>query len=122
MDGLMSTKIVDDRRLGLLIGYAATDWEQPIEYIDYENIATDWQVSVLVREQEPIGAIFKRNGETHVSILPKWRRRWLTKGLTKEILSDMRYTKVADGHDFMYGILERLGFVRQPNGTVAREN
>ena len=118
----MTTKIVNDRGLGLKIGYAATDWAQPIEYEDYEGIASDWQVSVLIREQEPIGVIFKRDGETHVSILPKWRRRWATKGLLKEILSDMRYTKVADGHDFMYGILERLGFRRQPDGTVAREN
>lgn len=116
------TKIVDNRDLGLLIGYAATDWASPITFEQYEGIAADWQVSVLIREQELIGAIFKRNGETHVSILPKWRRRWATKGLLKEILSDMRYTKVADGHDFMYGILERLGFTRQPDGTVAREN
>jgi hypothetical protein len=66
--------------------------------------------------------MFKKNGETHVSVLPKWRRRWATKGLVKEILSDMRFTRVADGHDFMYGVLERLGFSRQPDGTVAREN
>lgn len=118
----MTTKIVDNRELGLLIGYAATDWAQPIRYEDYEGIASDWQVSVLIRDTEPIGAIFKRDGETHVSILPKWRRRWATKGLVKEILADMRYTKVADGHDFMYGVLERLGFRRQPDGTVAREN
>ena len=118
----MTTRIVDNRDLGLLIGYAATDWAQPITFKQYGSIAADWQVSVLIREQEPIGAIFKRDGETHVSILPKWRRRWATKGLLREILSDMRYTKVADGHDFMYGILERLGFSRQPDGTVARES
>lgn len=118
----MTTRIVDNRDLGLLIGYAATDWARPITYEAYEGIAANWQVSVLIREQEPIGAIFKRDGETHVSILPKWRQRWATKGLLKEILSDMRYTKVADGHDFMYDILQRLGFSRQPDGTVAREN
>lgn len=118
----MTTEIVDNRDLGLKIGFAATDWAHPIEYKAYENIASNWQVSVLIRDAEPIGAIFKRDGETHVSILPKWRRRWATKGLVKEILSDMHYTKVADGHDFMYGVLERLGFVRQPDGTVAREN
>jgi len=112
----MSTKIVDNRDLGLLIGYAATDWAGPIEYSAYERIASDWQVSVLIRDDEPIGALYKKNGETHVSILPKWRRRWMTKGLVKEILSDMQFTRVADGHDFMYGILERLGFSRQPDG------
>lgn len=118
----MTTEIVNDRNLGLAIGYVATDWAAPIGYEEYKRIASDWQVSVLIRGVEPIGAIFKRDGETHVSILPKWRRRWATKGLLKEILSDMRYTRVADGHDFMYGVLERLGFVRQPDGTVARES
>lgn len=118
----MTTRIVDDRDLGLMIGYAATDWAQPIEFKDYASITSDWEVSVIVRDSEPIGAVFKKSGETHVSVLPKWRRRWLTKGLVKEILSDMRFTRVADGHDFMYGVLERLGFSRQPDGTVAREN
>ena len=112
----------NDRAVALKIGYAATDWEDYISYEDYEAIAADWDLKLIVRDDTPIGAIYSKNGETHVSILPEWRRRWLTKGLLKEILADMQFTKVAKGHDFMYNILERLGFKRQADGTVAREN
>jgi len=118
----MTTRIVDDRNLALKTGYAATDWEDYISYEDYEDIAADWTVKALMRNEKVIGAVYSKNGETHVSILPEWRRRWLTKGLLKEILVDMQFTKVAKGHDFMYNILERLGFKPQADGTVARES
>lgn len=117
----MSTKLVDNRVLALKIGYAATDWTQPIHYADYEKIACDWNLMVLVRNGIPIGTVFRKNGETHVSILPEWRKRWLTKGLLKELLAGTQFTKIADGHDFMYGVLRRLGFTPQADGTVARE-
>jgi hypothetical protein len=114
--------ITDNRDLALKIGYAATDWEDYISYEDYANIAADWNVRLISKGETAIGAIYSKNGETHVSILPEWRKRWLTKGLLKEILADMQFTRVADGHDFMYSILERLGFKPQADGTVAREN
>lgn len=117
-----SSMITDNRDLALKIGYAATDWEDYISYEDYANIAADWNVRLISKGETAIGAIYSKNGETHVSILPEWRKRWLTKGLLKEILADMQFTRVADGHDFMYSILERLGFKRQADGTVAREN
>ena len=112
----------NDRAVALKIGYAATDWDDYISYEDYEAIAADWDLKLIVRDDTPIGAIYSKNGETHVSILPEWRKRWLTKGLLKEILADMQFTKVAKGHDFIYNILERLGFKRQSDGTVARES
>jgi len=114
--------IIDNRDLALKIGYAATDWDDYISYEDYANIAADWNVRLITKGETAIGAIYSKNGETHVSILPEWRRRWLTKGLLKEILADMQFTKVAKGHDFMYNILERLGFKPQADGTVARES
>lgn len=120
----MATKIVDDRDLALTIGYWATDWSTPISYEDYVAVAKDWQLTVLIRDGEPIGTIFRKDGETHVSILPHWRKRWVTKGLLKEILAGTRFTRVDIGHDFMYGILERLGFRREDDGTLSlkREN
>ena len=118
----MTTRLVDDRNLALAIGYIATYWPEPIEYEEYLEIAKDWRVTAIFRDSEPIGAIYKKDGETHVSVLPHWRRRWATKGVLKEILADMRVTSVAEGHEFMYGILERLGFHRQPDGTVVKEN
>ncbi len=117
----MTTEIADNRDLALKIGYAATDWLDYISYEDYARIASDWDMAVLMRDNIPIGAIFRKNGETHVSIVPEWRKRWLTKGLLKELLSGTKFTKIAAGHDFMYNVLGRLGFVPQADGTVARE-
>ena len=114
----MTTKLVDDSDLALKLGYAATDFSEPISYADYEVVAKDWRVMLMVRDDEPIGAVYHKGGETHVSVLPKWRRRWATKGLLKEILNDTRFTRVDVGHDFMYGILERLGFRREDDGTL----
>jgi len=116
------SKIIDNRAIALKIGYAATDWENYISYEDYEAIAADWDLKLIMKDNTPIGAIYSKNGETHVSILPEWRKRWLTKGLLKEILAGMQFTRITPGHEFMYNILERLGFKPQADGTVAREN
>ena len=88
----------------------------------YTQIVEDWDIKAILKDQTVIGAIYSKNGETHVSILPEWRKRWLTKGLLKEILADMQFTRVTPGHEFMYNILNRLGYVSQKDGTVAREN
>ena len=117
----MTTRLTDDREDALKIGYVATDWHIPMSYERYVEIAADWTVQAIERDNKIIGAMYSKNGETHVSILPEWRRKWLTKGLLKEILAGMTHTRVTDGHDFMYNILERLGYTPQPDGTVARE-
>jgi GNAT superfamily N-acetyltransferase len=117
----MTTEITDDRDKALEIGYAATNWQDPVTFDEYLNIAASWQVQLIVRDGEPIGAIFRKDGETHISVLPEWRRRWLSRGLLKKLLADTRLTRVENGHDFMYGVLERLGFRRQPDGTLTRE-
>jgi hypothetical protein len=113
--------ITDNRNLALEVGFAATDWHIPMKYEQYLEITKDWDVRVITKGETAIGAIYSKNGETHVSILPEWRKRWLTKGLLKEILADMEFTQVTPGYEFMYNILERLGYVPQVDGTVARE-
>lgn len=118
----MATRLVNDRESALAIGFKATDWHVPIEYDVYVNIAADWDVKAIERDGSIIGAIYSKNGETHVSVLPEFRRRWLTKGLLKDILADMTFTRVTPGHDFMYSILNRLGFVPLADGIVTREN
>ena len=118
----MATRIVNDRETALCIGYKATDWGYPISYEEHVKSAEGWTVDVIERDDQPIGALFiSDDGEVHVSILPEWRRKWLTKGLLKQIVAHPKfYTRVDDGHDYMYDILERLGMVSRPDGTVGR--
>jgi len=117
----MTTRIVDDRELALKIGYAATSWQQPVTYEQHVDIAKDWDVRLIERNGTPIGAVFSKDGEVHCSILPEWRRKWLTKGLLKQLTAAPNfYTRVDAGHDYMYGILTRLGMKRRPDGTVGK--
>lgn len=117
----MASRIVDDRNLALRIGYAATDWNYPISFDEHVERAKDWDVRVIERDGQPIGAMFEKDGEVHCSILPDWRRKWLTKGLLRQIIDRPGFhTRVDDGHDYMYGILARLGMTSRPDGTVGR--
>lgn len=99
----------------LRIGYEATDWSQPISYEDYCELLQGWDVSLLKRGDEVIGTLFRKDGEVHVSILPEWRKRWVTRGLLRQILAgDNVTTRVTPGHEYyMHGILKRLGFVQK---------
>ena len=117
----MTTRIVEDRATALRIGFVATDWNYPITFEEHVERAKDWNVNVIERDGQPIGAMFEKDGEVHCSILPEWRRKWLTKGLLRQIIGRPGFhTRVDDGHDYMYGILKRLGMESRPDGTVGR--
>jgi hypothetical protein len=117
----MTTRLVEDRETALQIGYVATDWNYPISFDDHVKRANGWNVNLIERDGQPIGAMFEKNGEVHCSILPEWRRKWLTKGLLKQIIDRPSFhTRVDDGHDYMYGILKRLGMASRPDGTIGR--
>lgn len=118
----MATRLINDRESALMIGFKATDWHVKTSYDQYVQVAADWDVKAIERDGKVIGAVYSKDGETHVSILPEFRRRWLTKGLLKDILTNTAFTRVTPGHDFMYNILNRLGFVPQADGTLIREN
>lgn len=118
----MTTRLTNNRAVALRVGFEATDWHVATSYDDYVKAAADWCVRAIERDGMVIGAIYSKDGETHVSVLPEFRRRWLTKGLLKNIMDGMTVTRVTPGHDFMYAILDRLGFVPQADGTLTREN
>ena len=118
----MTTILVSDRPIALRIGYEATDWSHPISFDDYEKNMADWDVQLIERDGEPIGAAYFCKGEVHTSILPKWRRRWATKGLLQKLFNGDVTTKVTPGHTYMYDILERLGFVPLADGTFVKES
>jgi hypothetical protein len=117
----VTTVFVADRDAGLRVGYAATDWSQPISYEDYQAALAAWEVQAIKRDGEVIGAVFTKDGELHVSIRPDWRKKWLTKGVLKMLFSQPVCTRIASGHDYMRGILSRLGFKEQPDGMFVKE-
>ena len=106
----MTTKLENNRELALQIGYAATDWSTPVTFGQYADALNDWHVQVIVRDDEPIGAVFKKDGEVHVSIVKPWRKKWATRGIIKQIFDAADRTTVTSGHEhYMFDILQRLG-------------
>lgn len=117
----MATRIVENRDIALKIGYAATDWRYPITFDEHVKCAEGWDVRLIERDGKPIGAVFEKDGEVHCSILPEWRRRWLTKGLLKQLTEvPGLHTRVDEGHEHMYGILGRLGFAAGQDGILRK--
>ena len=118
----MPTQLIDNREVALRIGYEATDWGITISFSDYCDAMKDWTMKAIIRDGDPIGTFFKRDDEIHVSVIPKWRKLWATKGLLREILNGSKLsTKISNGHDHMYGIMNRLGFKKADNGLLIKE-
>ena len=119
----MPTTLVDDREAALLVGYKATDWSAPITYEEYRAAVKDWIIKAISRDGQIIGAVYNKDDELHVSVLPEWRRLWLTKGLLRQLFGGSRVTtKVTTGHDYMYDVLKRLGFKESDGGLLVKEN
>lgn len=119
----MTTRLVPDRSEALKIGYQATDWAQSIDYATYEAALQDWDVKAVERDGKYIGAAFFRGDEMHTSIVPEWRRRWVTKGLLKDLFANGRVTtRVTPGHEYMHDILRRLGFTETQDGWFVKEH
>lgn len=107
------TSLVDNRELALTVGYKATDWPSPVPEAVYRKVMDDWDVKAIVRDDKCIGAAYFSGDEVHVSILPEWRKKWATKGLIAALLKGRVTTRVTPGHEYMHGILQRLGFAQQ---------
>jgi len=119
----MTTQLVDDRETALRVGYEATDWSAPITFEDYCAAVKDWTVKAIKRDDNVIGAVYKKDDELHISVLPEWRKKWLTKSLWQNFFQSGRVTtKVTSGHDYMYDVLKRLGFKESDGGMLVKEN
>lgn len=114
---------VDDRETGLQVGYLATDWSSPVSFDVYRNAMAEWEIQAIVRDNQPIGAVYRKDDELHVSVLPEWRRKWITKGVLRELFNRPKVvTRVASGHDYMYDILGRLGFRQTADNWMVKES
>lgn len=112
----------DERREeALKVGFLATDWNVKPPYQLYADALSDWTVRLMTKGGVTIGAVYTNGPEFHVSVLPAYRGRWATRGLLKEIIPrPVAVTRVAQGHERIGGILERLGFERR-DGFYVRE-
>jgi GNAT superfamily N-acetyltransferase len=118
----VTTRLVDDRYTGLRIGYLATDWSSPVSFEDYQDAMQKWAIEVIEKDGQPIGAVYRSGDELHVSVLPDWRRKWVTKSILRQLFNrDRITTRVAAGHDYMYGILKRLGFEHTIDNWMVKE-
>ena len=118
----MATYLVNDRDTALAIGYDATDWSEKPDFNIYRDAMQQWDVKLIMRNTEPVGAAFFKDCEVHASILPQWRKRWATRGILNQLFQGQRVeTRVSKGADFMYGILERLGFEDKGDGLMVME-
>lgn len=118
----MGLRLVDDRETALRVGYDATDWSSPVSFEAYADGLRDWDVKLVVRNEQACGAMFSRDDEIHFSILPEWRRKWLTKQFLHEFLKRQRIvTRVTPGFDNITRQLERLGFELRPDGLLVKE-
>ena len=119
----MPTQLLDDRDAALRVGYEATDWSTPMSFENYCAAVKDWTISAIKRDGDIIGAVYKKDDELHISVLPEWRKKWLTKSLWKNFFQSGRVTtKVTPGHDYMYDVLKRLGFKESVSGMLVKES
>ena len=118
----MTTTLVPKREEALRVGFKATDWSSPVSFESYSSQLAEWDIRLIERDGEPIGAVYSHDGEVHASVLPEWRGRWATRGILRQLFAgDRVFTKVSPGHDDMYGILKRLGFTRTDGNTLVKE-
>lgn len=117
----MTARLSDDRETALRVGYVATDWSRPVAYEEYEKALADWTVRPIVKDDKCIGAAYFKDGEVHVSVLPEWRKRWANRTLLRDLLgAPNARTRIQPGHDYMYDIFYRLGFVLNEDGMMVK--
>lgn len=116
-------QFTDDRQAALRIGYDATDWTEKPSFERYENALADWTVRLMEHKGEPVGALYTKGYEFHVSIVPEWRGRWATRSTLKAMIqTPVSITRVTPGHERVHGFLKRLGFEHRGNGLFVKED
>jgi len=109
----------DNRNLALSVGHTATDWTSWPSYQDYVLAMIEWDVRLIEKDGEPIGAVYTKGPEFHLSVLPEWRGKWMTRGILKEIIPDpLAVTQVVVGHEDVADMLRRLGFEKRSETYV----
>lgn len=119
----MSTTLTDDREGALRIGYAATDWTESVAFDRYRDALKDWTVRLMVRDGVPIGAVYTRGPEFHVSVIKAYRGTWATRSMLKQVIPEpIAMTRVMPGFGHVASLLNRLGFECRADGAYVKES
>jgi len=116
-------QLSDNREAALRVGYEATDWTEWPSYEAYIAAMADWDVRLIDKDGEAIGAVYTRGPEFHISVLPEWRGKWMTRRILKEIIPDpVAVTQVQVGHEDVSDMLKRLGFEKRSETYVRQSH
>lgn len=115
---------MSDRKLALAIAAEALQ-DRLAEFRDEWFDA--FALTVLYQCDQPIGTVFTHGPELHVAILPKYRRRWLSRRLLRAVINPLIITygtcetKVMQHNQLGKQFVARLGFEQiSSDDTVAR--
>ena len=116
-------RLEDHRSTALQVGYMATDWNEPPRFDQYAASLESWNVRLMMRGPEPIGAVYTKGPEFHVSVLPEWRGRWATRSMLRTLIAEpVSITRVSPGFEHVAGLLLRLGFKDHGGGLFVRDS
>ena len=103
-------ELVDDPE-AVKFGIRALRDNSPVSYKDISGFDV-----MALKDIETVGAVFYKGPEVHVAILPKYRRKWMSKRIIREILR-IPFEKygyaVTMGLEKDRDFLERIGFKEQ---------
>ena len=86
-------------------GWVAYAEHVPGQEAAYRSACEPWQVVAVVAD-EVIGALFVDGGVIHVGIVPKWRGRWASRRLLRDMLSYGKTTQMMPGESLAF--VERI--------------
>lgn len=110
-------EILDDRDLALKTGVLALRDRILVTQEQLEKVFSDYSVKVLSDEGVPLGMLTIKGPEIHIAIIPSYRKRWASKRLLDEMLSEplqngYAVTSVMKDNKIGRDFVTRIGFKR----------
>lgn len=118
----MATTLGDNRELALLVGYVSIEWPEFVPYKQYKSNFDGWTVRSVERDGECIGAVYTKDGELHLAILPTFHKRWVTRKVLDQMFDMPKViVRPLDKDDPVFSYLLRLGFKDAGDKTLIKE-
>jgi GNAT superfamily N-acetyltransferase len=111
--------VIPDRKKAIKAGYESLKDRIRCHPEEFESLFRNFEMQAFCEDDIPIGMCLIKGPELHVSIIPSYRRKWLSRKLINSvidpILNKYGYVMTMVMKDNPKGIdfVERLGFKRQ---------